>query len=270
VQAAHADIARLPLVRDIFARQHPRGHWGEETKPYMADGTLGTLSILRMLGVPPDERTAKGCDSLLRYSQNECGGLSLTLSRRSGIFPCTTGEHILLLIYFGLGEDQRVRLAMTFVIESMSAQDTLDCGRYQHRACLWGAIAALNGLVVLPSDLRSPQSKRAVRRLANALLNADYDFGGEHKRWLTFGVPRNWNLLSALLALAAHGYGCDRRFARLLKLFLACQDDRGRWRCGSVSRTWPLEKINRPSKWVTLDALRLKLDTDYTDEHGIC
>jgi len=96
-----------------------------------------------------------------------------------------------------------------------------------------------------------------VQRLAHALLDADYDFEGEHKRWLAFGVPRGWDLLSALRALAAHGYGHDLRFVTLLDLFLARQDEQGRWLCGSVSRTWPLEKRNQPSKWVTLNALRL-------------
>ena len=105
--------------------------------------------------------------------------------------------------------------------------------------------------------MRSPQAEQVVRRLADALLDAEYDFDGEHKRWLTFGVPRGWDLLSALRALAAHGYAHDPRFAPLLDLFLARQDEQGRWLCGSVSRTWPLEKRNRPSKWVTLDALRL-------------
>ena len=51
-----------------------------------------------------------------------------------------------------------------------------------------------------------------MKRLADALLDAAYDFQGEHKRWLTFGVPRVWDLLSALKALAVHGYGSDPRF----------------------------------------------------------
>jgi hypothetical protein len=139
----------------------------------------------------------------------------------------------------------------------MSTDDALDCGRYQHQDCLWGAIAALNGLAVLSTDMRSPQSEQVVQRLADVLLDADYDFEGEHKRWLTFGVPRAWDLLSALRALAGHGYAHDPRFTPLLDLFLTGQDEQGRWLCGSVSRTWPLEKRNRPSKWVTLDALRL-------------
>ncbi len=258
MREARAAIAGQPLVREIFDRQHPDGHWGDdETKPYTAQGAVGVLGVLHMLGAEPDGRTAAGCDSLLRFCQNESGGFSLRKTQRSAIFACTTGEHMPMLVYFGFGDDPRVRRAFTFVFEDMARPDALGCGRYQHQDCLWGAIAALNGLAVLPADMRSPQSEGVVRRLADELLNADYDFEGEHKRWLIFGVPRMWDLLSALRAVAAHGYAQDPRFAPLLDLVLARQDEKGRWPCGSVSRTWPLERRNRPSKWVTLDALRL-------------
>ena len=258
VRKASDAIARQPLVQELFTRQHAEGHWGNAaTKPYTAEGTLGVLSLLYVLGARPDERTRAGCDSLLHFCQHDSGGFSLTQTRRSGVFPCTTGEHLPMLMYFGLGDDPRVRRAFDFVIAYMSTDDALDCARYQHRDCLWGAIAALKGLAVLPAAMRSRQSRQVVRNLADKLLDAQYDFQGEHKRWLTFGVPRSWDLLSALLALAAHGYARDSRFAPLSELVLAQQDEGGRWRCGSVSRTWPLEKRNRPSKWVTLDALRL-------------
>jgi hypothetical protein len=258
VQEASAAIVQQPLVREVFALQHPEGHWGDdETKPYTAQGTLAALALLHMMGVTPDKRTAAGCDSFLKFCQHENGGFSMTKALRSGIFPCTTGTHLPFLIYFGLGDDPRVRSAFAFLIEEMSTENALDCGRYQHRDCLWGATAALNGLAVLPIDMRSAQSKRVVKRLANALLDAKYDFKVGHKRWLTFGVPRAWDLLSALKALAAHGYARDSRFVLLLKLVLNRQDEQGRWLCGSVSRTWPIEKRNRPSKWITLDALRL-------------
>ncbi len=176
---------------------------------------------------------------------------------RSGIFPCTIGEHLSFLVYFGLGGDPRVQAAFAFLIEDMSAGDALDCGRFQHRDCRWGAIAALNGLAALPRGMRSAQSGRVVERLADALLDAEYDLAGEHKRSLTFAVPRAWDLLSALKALAAHGYAQDARFAPLLRQVLDRQDSQGRWLCGSVSRTWPIEQRNRPSKWVTLGALRV-------------
>jgi hypothetical protein len=127
------------------------------------------------------------------------------------------------------------------------------------KACLpsarWIAVAVLNGLAVLPADMRPDQSARVFERLANTLLYARYDFAGEHKRWLTFGVPRGWDLLSALKALAVHGYAQDTRFTPLLQRVLDRQDTQGRWLCGSVSRTWPMEKRGQSNKWVTLDAL---------------
>ncbi len=258
VVAARRAILQQPLVLELFDLQHPDGHWGDDpTKPYTAEGAVGVLSLLHMLGVPPDERVAAGCDSFLRFCQNENGGFSMVKTRRSGIFPCTTGEHLPFLVYFGMVDDPRVRSAFAFLVEDMSRENALDCARYQHQDCLWGAIAALKGLALLPADMRSAQSERVVRRLANALLDADYDFQGEHKRWLRFGVPRGWDLLDALRVLATHGYGSDPRLKHLLDLLLERQDEQGRWLCSSASRTWLLEKRNRPSKWVTLDALRL-------------
>lgn len=258
VVQAQALVNGQALAQDLFASQHPDGHWGDdETKPYTAQGAIGVLALLAMLGVTPDDRAKAGCDSLLRNCQHESGGLSLVRATRSGIFSCTTGEHLPFLIYFGLGDDPRVRRAFAFLIQSMGAEKALTCGRNVQRTCLWGAIAALNGLAALPEDMKTAEAQAVTGRLADALLDGPYDFAGEHKRWLTFGVPRAWDLLSALKALAAHGRGGDPRFAALMQRALDCQDEQGRWLCGSVSRTWPLEKRNRPSKWVTLDALRM-------------
>jgi hypothetical protein len=257
VRESRAAIARQALVQEFFALQQPEGHWGEQTKPYTAQGSVAILTLLHLLGAAPDGRTSAGCDSFLNFCQHESGGFSMTKKIRSGIFPCTTGEHLPFLIYFGLSEDPRVLAAFNFLIEDMSTPDALDCGRYQHQDCLWGAIATLNGLAVLPAGLRSAQSNRVVQRLANSLLDTPYDFEGAHKRWLTFGVPRTWDLLAALKALAAHGFAQDARFPALLDLVLDRQDELGRWQCGAVSQTWPLEKRNRPSKWVTLDVLRV-------------
>ena len=67
VEEARAAIPQQPLVKELFALQHPEGYWGDdETKPYTAQGAVAALSLLHMLGVTPDERTAAGCDSFLR------------------------------------------------------------------------------------------------------------------------------------------------------------------------------------------------------------
>ena len=263
------EISKQPIVLQIFKLQQPGGYWGEdETKPYTAKGAVGVLNLLYSLGVSPDERTTSGCDSFLRYSQNENGGFSMVKTRRSAVFPCTTGEHLGFLVYFGLGDDPRVRKAFHFLLERMSSEDALICGRYEHRDCLWGAIASLKGLAVLPNDLRNSRSQLVIERLANSLLEAPYDFNGEHKRWFTFGVPRAWDLISALYVLVLHGYESHPQFNKLLELVLQKQDEEGRWICSSVSRTWPLEKRNQPSKWVTLDVLRTLKTIGYTFTTG--
>ena len=258
VKDAKAELVEQPIVMQTLERQKPGGHWGEDqTKPSTAEGTLGVLSLLHHLGVPPDKRIEEGCNSFLQYCQNENGGFSMVKTRKSGIFPCTTGEHLPFLVHFGFGDDPRIGKAFDYLLASMSSEDALICSRYQHQSCLWGAIANLKGLAVLPDQLQGERSQQVVRQLAKNLLEASYDFSGEHKRWLTFGVPRAWDLISALLVLALHGYGEDPRFLSLFELAFQVQVENGRWVCGSVSRTWPLEKRNQPSKWVTLDVLRI-------------
>src|SRR5512146_2299562 len=127
VQETRAAVAQQPLVQELFALQHPEGYWGDdETKPYTSQGAVTVLTLLHRLGVSPGPRTTAGCDSLLKNSQHASGGLSMTRTLRSGIFPCTTGEHLPFLVYFGLGDDPRVRAAFTFVIQSMSAERGLD------------------------------------------------------------------------------------------------------------------------------------------------
>ena len=113
VQETRAAINQQTLVQELFALQHSDGHWGDdETKPYTAQGAVAALALLHMHGVRPDQRTAAGCDSFLRFCQHESGGFSLTKTLRSGIFPCTTGEHLPFLVYSGPGGDARVRAAL--------------------------------------------------------------------------------------------------------------------------------------------------------------
>ncbi len=50
VQEARAAIAGQPLAQEIFALQHPEGHWGDETKPHTAEGAVGALSLLLHAG----------------------------------------------------------------------------------------------------------------------------------------------------------------------------------------------------------------------------
>ena len=55
VLEAKAAIVQQPLVQELFAGQHPDGHWrADATKPYTAQGAVAMLTILHMLGVEPE------------------------------------------------------------------------------------------------------------------------------------------------------------------------------------------------------------------------
>jgi hypothetical protein len=77
---------------------------------------------------------------------------------------------------------------------------------------------------------------------------------------LGFPVFYVTDLLQIAEALAGLGYGADPRLARTLALIRDKQDDRGRWplEYHYTGKTWlDFGERKRPSKWVTLRALRV-------------
>lgn len=79
--------------------------------------------------------------------------------------------------------------------------------------------------------------------------------------WLQPGYwPKYNGTLQTLDVLTALGYGANPRLANGLKLLLGKQDARGHWplEYTYTGKTWiDVEQKGRPSKWVTLRALRV-------------
>jgi len=94
---------------------------------------------------------------------------------------------------------------------------------------------------------------------------ADYPFGmGKQpsSSWFKFGYPIGYitDVLQNLEILAALGQAQDPRLANALELLISKQDNQGRWLLEYTynSKSWvDIEKKGRPSKWVTLRALRV-------------
>jgi hypothetical protein len=79
-------------------------------------------------------------------------------------------------------------------------------------------------------------------------------------KWLKFGFPTVWDsdALDVLLLLARLGYK-DRRMEEAVRLVLSKQDDQGRWLLENTFNgrfQVNIEQKSKPSKWVTLNALR--------------
>ncbi len=80
--------------------------------------------------------------------------------------------------------------------------------------------------------------------------------------WFRFGYPLGYvtDVLQNLEALTLLGYGGDVRLQRAKEVVLSKQDSDGRWRMKYTynGKMWAeVETNGRPSKWVTLRALRI-------------
>lgn len=122
----------------------------------------------------------------------------------------------------------------------------------------------------VPANLRTGTMSQAVDRGLELLLGydpsvADYPFGfGERpsSSWFKFGYPIGYvaDVLQNLEALAALGQGQDPRLARALEMVEGKQDPQGRWKLeySLNGKMWAdIEKKGKPSKWITLRALRV-------------
>ena len=99
--------------------------------------------------------------------------------------------------------------------------------------------------------------------LSRDLAKADYPYtvrvSGE---WFKFGFPLSYtsDVLEASLALAEAGYGRDPRLKRTIELIVSKRDADGRWtlKHSLNGKMWAdIEVKGKPSKWVTLRALRV-------------
>ena len=83
-----------------------------------------------------------------------------------------------------------------------------------------------------------------------------------NRSWFRFGYPIGYvtDVLQNLELLTALGYGDDPRLSNAVELLLSKIDAQGRWKMEYTynGKTWvDIEEKGRPSKWVTLRALRV-------------
>jgi hypothetical protein len=292
--AAHPEAAgaRAAIMTDgpvpkILARQNREGYWEKKEDFYIRTkyrGTVWQLIILAELGADGvDSRVRKACEFILGVSQDrQSGGFCYLGSLTRGGFhsctlPCLTGNMVWSLLRFGYLDDPRVRRG----IDWLAAYQRFDDGDgdapegwpYKKRepcwgkhTCLMGVVKAVKAFSEIPEKTRSGDVTRALERGAEYLLRhhlfkRSHDLSKPAKpKWLKFGFPTIWDsdALEVLLLLTRLGYR-DRRMEEAVELVLKKQDSQGRWLLentfnGRVQVN--IERKGKPSKWVTLNALR--------------
>jgi len=278
-------MARGP-VPAILARQNEDGGWAPVYRFYTSKyrGTAWNLIILAELGADPtDDRVRRACDHILRHSWSGASGGFATRPVKTGggdearVIPCLTGNMVASLIRLGRLGDERVRRGIAWIAKYMRADDG-DSGpprdfRYRHETacygrhtCFHGVVKGLKALAEVPDRLRTAGVKRAVRLGAEFMLRhrvyrSSHDPGRiAHSGWAAFGFPNMWNTdaLEILGILSRLGFR-DERMRGAVELVRRKQDERGRWVLG---QSWngkmlvDIEQKGRPSKWITLNAIR--------------
>lgn len=293
VIAAQQTIMTSGPVPTILAAQAPAGYWVEAGPGYYPkySGSVWQIVSLALLGADGhDPRVRAGCAHLLDEARSTYGGFSVN-GKPGGTIHCLQGNLVAALIDLGWLGDERLDAALDWLARSVTGEGIAPaeeqrapvryyrggnsapgfaCSANNQLPCAWGAVKAMLGLSKVPPAARTPAIEAAIERGLHFLLShdpavADYPMGYATKpsqSWFRFGFPIGYvtDVLQNLEVLAALGQARDPRLTPALNLLVSKQDKEGRWTMEYTynGKTWvDIETKGKPSKWVTLRALRV-------------
>ena len=293
VTAAQQAVMASGPVPAILAAQAPEGYWVEPGPGYYPKytGTVWQITFLAQFGADGnDPRVAAGCNYLLDHARSSYGGFSAG-ANPSGMIHCLQGNLAAALLDLGWLGDARLDAALDWLARSITgariapaeekdapiryfrsgnSAPGFACAANNRLPCAWGAVKAMLALSKVPEAARTPEIRAAIATGIDFLLGrdpavADYPTPFATKpsqSWFRFGYPLAYvtDVLQNLEVLAALGCGGDARLKPALDLLLRKRDAQGRWKMEYTynGKTWAdIEEKGKPSKWVTLRALRV-------------
>jgi len=282
------DIMTEGIVPEILDRMNDGGYWEKPDEFYTLKykGTVWQLIILSELAADGnDERIKKACEFLLENSQDcDSGGFSMHRSAKAGggrhseVIPCLTGNMVQSMIKLGYLSDPRVQRGINWItryqrFDDMSKRspqgwpyDKYEICWGKH-TCHMGVVKALKAL----SEIRSGDRSTAVKRtlddgveflLKHHIYKRSHDLTRVSKPiWLRFCFPLMYqtDILEILKILMHLGYK-DERMQEAMDVILQAQDIGGKWKLANTFNgrfQVNIEKKGKPSKWITLNALRI-------------
>jgi hypothetical protein len=293
VMAARRAVMERGPVPTILAAQDPEGYWEKPGTGYYPKyrGTVWSMIYLAQLGADAaDPRVRAGGEYLLDHALTSSGVFSLT-GTAAGNIHCLAGNLGASLLDLGFGPDERLSRALELMarfvtgdgiapaeertsplryLKSGACGPGFCCSANNRLPCAWGAVKALRALARVPRTERTPAMQAAMEMAVDFLFSvdpstADYPAGYSDKpsrSWFRFGFPLFYvtDVLQTAEALTEAGYGGDPRLDATYNLILSKRDSAGRWKMEYSYRgktCADVEVPGKPSKWVTLRALRV-------------
>ena len=188
-------------------------------------------------------------------------------------YSCLTGNVCAGMLRLGYNKDTRLAKALDWLVSVQNADGGWLCPYWKAHVkdthgCFYGTICPLEAFSQVPETERSNQMKQAIERGAEYLLihrlyKADHHgFKTINRRWLRFGFPwfYGYDILRGLSVLTKLGYENDNRLGDAVELLVQKRQSDGTWLLDAspIGRMQVnLEPIGKPSKWITLNALRV-------------
>lgn len=292
VAAQRAVMERGP-VPAILVAQNPEGWWEKPGAGYSPKyrGTVWSVMFLAQLGADgKDPRVRRACDYMLDHGRAAYGGFSCNAGP-AYLVQCLQGNLCAALLDLGWFGDPRLDAALDYMARSVTGEGIAPatekdapvryyrsgnsgpgflCSANNHEACAWAAVKVMWALGKVPESARTPAMKAAIQVGADFLMGsdpavADYPHPWAPKpstSWFQFGYPVAYvtDVLQNLEVLTSLGFGGDPRLKNALDLVRSKRDAQGRWlmKYSYKGKMWAdVEKKGKPSKWVTLRAVRV-------------
>jgi len=272
VRKALAEIPKKGWARAILARQGPNGNWESAKSLYRPKYTATNWMalILSDLGLTKENpRVVKVAELFFTRWMGD---------GEDNIFKdevCIVGNTTRFLTKFGYGNDHRVRRLLDRLLEDQKADGGWHCFESPHGTLDgWEALAAF---AAIPEAKRTREIKNSIERGAEFYLRKELlEEGKKYTPWFRLHYPVHYyyDFLVGLDVITKLGYGGDKRLGKALRVLQGKRRKDGTWPLERVhpdppSYAWgrrnlkqkvkpfALEEAGRPSKWITLTALRV-------------
>ena len=280
VREALADIPRKGWGADLLGTLQPTGLW-EKKEPTDVETYVDFLYYPKYVAsnwkaLVVSDLGLTSSDPRIRKLAERFFEFKLRLSSPYNYFHeevCAAGNTARMLTRFGYADDPRVRKLYDWLVEDQRENGGWDCSQGTPGTIDgWEAMAAF---AALPSSARTRRVGNAVARGAEFYLKRRlYREGAAYPPWLQLHYPNHYfyDILVGLDFMTRLGYGADRRLRPALKVLSDKRRPDGSWplervhpnASGSAAKPYmkkvtrfALEERGKPSKWITLQALRV-------------
>ena len=284
VQETWSSIIKSKVVKTILGAQHPDGYWVHEGDMYLPKykATTHQLLILAEHGLPRTLQIEKAIEHIFRFQRTSGHFLTKLPKSERGMNStvkdgcCFDGNILYYLIHFGYLDDPRTRSLIDFIMDHHDSENAgWSCRAYPINLdavfpvnCYMGATKILKAFSRIPEKKRTKPIKDVIETEAeNILSNYIYRYlrnqDGSRKDkagWKRFGFPLFYQsdaleVLDTLTRLEV----TDERMKPALELVEETRGRDGKWllKDSFNGKMWvDIEEKNRPSKWITLRAMR--------------